>query len=55
MIRSIRHKGLRRFAETGDGSKLSVTNADHVRRVLARLNSSVSPNDMNLPAFMFTG
>ena len=53
MIRSIRHKGLRRFAQTGNGSRLSVANTDRVRRVLARLDASVRPNDMNLPGFHF--
>jgi len=53
MIRSIRHKGLRQFARTGDASKLSVPNAGRVRRVLARLDASVTPADMNLPGFHF--
>jgi proteic killer suppression protein len=53
MIRTFRSKSLKRFAERGDASKLSVPNIDRVRRVLARLNSSLRPDDMNLPGYRF--
>lgn len=53
MIRSIRHKGLRRFAETGNPAKLSVANQDRVRRILARLDAALEPNDLNLPGYYF--
>lgn len=53
MIRTFRSKGLKRFAERGDASKLSVPNVDRVRRVLARLNASLLPDDMNLPGYRF--
>lgn len=55
MIRSFRSKALKRFAEKGDASKLSVSNIDRVRRALARLDASVKPEDMNLPGFRFHG
>jgi len=51
MIRSFRNKALRRFAERGDASKLSVQNPDRIRRVLARLDAAMMPEDMSLPGF----
>jgi len=53
MIRSFRSKSLRRFAETGDGSRLSVQNPGRVRRILLQLNASLVPDDMNLPGYRF--
>lgn len=55
MIRSFKNKGLRRFAEKGDASKLSVQNADRVRRMLARLDAAARPEDMDLPGNYFHG
>lgn len=55
MIRSFRGKALRRFAETGDASRLSVRNPDRIRRILARLDAAERPEDMNLPGFRFHG
>jgi toxin HigB-1 len=53
MIRTFRSKALRNFAVRGDPSKLSVPNVDRVRRILARLNAAVRPQDMNLPGYRF--
>ena len=53
MIRSFKSKALRRFAETGDASKLPVQNADRVRRILARLYVVKVPGDMDLPGYFF--
>lgn len=55
MIKSIRSKPLRRFAENGDASKLPVPNIDRVRRVLVALDAATKPEDMNLPGFRFHG
>ena len=55
MIRSFRSKALRRFAERGDASRLSVQNPDRLRRLLARLDAAERPEDMNLPGFRFHG
>jgi proteic killer suppression protein len=55
MIRSFRSRGLRRFAEEGDASKLSVQNPDRIRRILARLDGAMRPEDMNLPGMRFHG
>lgn len=53
MIKSFKNKGLRRFAEKGDASKLSVQNADRIRRILARLDAAAVPADMDLPGYYF--
>ncbi|MCW5724056.1 MAG: type II toxin-antitoxin system RelE/ParE family toxin [Maricaulaceae bacterium] len=53
MIRSFRSKALRRFAEKGDPSKLSVQNPDRIRRILARLDAARRPEDMNAPGYRF--
>lgn len=53
MIRSFRSKALRRFAETGDGSKLPIRNVDRLERMLARLDAAAVPEDMNLPGYRF--
>ena len=46
---------MKRFFETGDGSKLPVTNHDRVRRQLAALDVATRPDDMNLPGWRFHG
>ena len=48
MIRSSRSKALRRLAEQGDASKLSVP-------ILARLEGALTPEDLNLPGYRFRG
>jgi proteic killer suppression protein len=53
MIRSFRSKGLRRFAETGDASKLSVRKPERVRRILLRLHAAVTLQEMNAPGLRF--
>ncbi len=49
MIRSLRHKGLRRFYEDDD---IRGVNAEHIEKIgviLARLDRAAAPEDMNLP------
>jgi toxin HigB-1 len=53
MIRSFRSKAMKLYAETGNASKLSVTNADRVRRILRALNEAKSPEQMNVPGYRF--
>lgn len=55
MIKSIRDKGLRHFAETGDARKLSVQNPDRIARILAALNAATAQEDMNLPGLKYHG
>lgn len=53
VIRSFRSKGLRRFAERGDPSRLSVQNPDRIRRIVLALNAARSPEAMNVPGLRF--
>lgn len=49
MIKSFRHKGLKKLYDTGSQKGI---NSDHFKRlqlILARLDASLSPQDMNLP------
>jgi proteic killer suppression protein len=51
MIKSFRHKGLRRFFESGDTSGINAQLADKLRRQLTLLNGSGGPQDMNVPSY----
>jgi proteic killer suppression protein len=53
MIRSFRGKALRRFAEEGDASKLSVQNPARIRRILLALDAAKIPEAMNMPGLRF--
>ena len=53
MIRSFRNKALKLFAGSGDASKLSVKNRERVGRILAQLDESVSPEEMNIAGWRF--
>lgn len=55
MIRSFRSKALKRLAEQGDASKLNVPNVRRVETILARLDSAMMPEDLNLPGYRFHG
>ena len=49
MIRSWRHKGLREFFETGRARGVRPEHVRRLRLILARLDASTEPRDMNLP------
>jgi proteic killer suppression protein len=49
MIASFRHRALKRFFETGSTKGISADHVSKIQLILARLNASVSPQDMNLP------
>jgi toxin HigB-1 len=51
MIRSFRHKGLKRLFEHDDRSKVDAQDAEKIARILARLNRSRVPEDMAIPGF----
>ncbi len=53
MIRSYRSKALRRFAELGDASKLSVQNPVRIRRILLALNAGTVPDFIDQPGWRF--
>lgn len=51
MIRTFKHKGLRRFFEDDDRRGLPAEHADKLARILARLHAARSISDMNLPGY----
>ena len=53
MIRSFKHKGLERFFIKGTKSGIQAKHASRLRLILARLNVSVTPKDMDLPGLSF--
>ncbi len=51
MIRSIRHKGLKRLYEEDDPRGLTREHVEKLRDILARLDASAAIADMDLPGF----
>ena len=51
MIRSIRHKGLRRFYEHDDRRGIDSQHVEKLRDILARLDAAVTVADMEFPGF----
>jgi proteic killer suppression protein len=51
VIRTIRHKGLRRLYEEDDARGVIAEHAARLRDILARLDVAVVPEDMDLPGF----
>jgi len=51
MIRSFKHRGLKRLFESGNRRGVSPDHADKLLRILDRLDAAVMPNDMRLPGY----
>lgn len=51
MIRSFRHKGLKRFYEEDDSRGISADHAVKLRDILARLDAAVTVADLDVPGF----
>ena len=51
MIKTFRHKGLRRFFEDDEGNKLPPDMLERIRLVLSTLHTAPEIGGMNLPAF----
>ena len=51
MIRTIRHKALKRLYEDDNARGLAPEHAAKLRDVLARLDAASAPADMDLPGF----
>lgn len=49
MIQSFRHKGLKRFFEKGDSSKLQQTHVEKLRLILKLLGDAANIKDMDFP------
>ncbi len=51
MIKSFRHKGLRRFFETGSTAGIQADHARRLRMQLAALETAQGIEDMDIPGF----
>ena len=51
MIVSLRHRGLRRFFEDDDRSRLSPEQIEKIAVILARLDAAEQIREMNVPGF----
>lgn len=51
MIKSFRHKGLRKFFESGSISGIQTTHAKRLRMQLAALDTAQAVEDMDIPGF----
>jgi proteic killer suppression protein len=53
VIRSFKDKGLRRFFEDADASRLSVQRPDKIRMQLQALDDAEAPEEMAVPGWRF--
>lgn len=51
MIQSFRHKGLRKFFESGSAAGIQPHHAKRLRMLLAALDTALNIEDMNVPGF----
>jgi proteic killer suppression protein len=51
MIRSFRHKGLRRLFQDDEARGVNADHVEKLRRILARLHASAVVADMDLPGY----
>jgi proteic killer suppression protein len=49
MIKSFKHKGLKKLYESGSKQGVKPEHVARLRLILARLDASAAPEDMNLP------
>ncbi len=51
MIRSFKHRGLKRLYERGDRSQVRPDHLSRIEDILARLDAAASPEAMRLPGY----
>ena len=51
MIRTFKHRGLKRLYERGDRSGIRADLVDTVEDILARLDQATTPQGLNLPGY----
>jgi proteic killer suppression protein len=49
MIKSFKHKGLKKLYDTGSHQGIRPEHIKRLRLIIARLDASIGPQDMNLP------
>jgi proteic killer suppression protein len=53
MIRSFRHRGLKRLYERGDTSRVNPNQLRKIEKILSVLDAATEASDMDLPGFQF--
>jgi proteic killer suppression protein len=51
VIKSLRHKGLKKFYETGSAPGVQSSHEQRLRMILAALDTSLEIGDMDIPGF----
>lgn len=51
MLRTFRHRGLKRLFERSDKSKLRADQVERIEEILSRLDTAVGAKDMNTPGY----
>jgi proteic killer suppression protein len=51
VIKSYRHKGLQKFAETGSKAGIRPEHAARLRNLLTALDAAAAPDDLNAPGY----
>lgn len=51
MIRTLKHRGLKRLYERGDRNQVRSDRLERIEDILARLDVAVVPSDLNLPGY----
>lgn len=51
MIRTLRHRGIRRLYERGDISKVRADQAERIALALSDLDAANKPSDLDLPGY----
>jgi proteic killer suppression protein len=54
MIRSFKHRGLKRLFERDDRSGIRADLVDTVQEILTVLDDAVTPQELNLPGYLCT-
>lgn len=50
-IKTFKHKGLRKFFESGNKAGIQAVHANRIERILDRLNAATDLQDMNAPGY----
>jgi proteic killer suppression protein len=52
-IKTFKHKGLKKFFESGNKGGIQAAHANRMERILDRLHAAVEVQDMNAPGYNF--
>lgn len=51
MIKSVRHRGLKRLVQRGDANGVSAAHRERIENILALLDVALKPSDLDLPGY----